>query len=113
MYYLSDSAVEFAEQRGRIPHERDRCCIVVEGAPSLARTDSVKVFVVPTSSRVDIKGPYDILLPHPPSPNKPVMVRIECATSILRDDLGDYVQLLKPDVVDEIMASLALFFELI
>ena len=113
MFWLKDQAIEFAEQRGRIPHESKRCCVVVEGTRSLARTESKKVLVVPTSSRIDLKGPYDVLLPSPPSPNVPVMVRIEHVQPILRDDLADYVQKLRPAVVDELMAALAVFLDLV
>jgi mRNA-degrading endonuclease toxin of MazEF toxin-antitoxin module len=113
MFWLSDRAIEFAEERGRIPHETRRCCVIVEGTPSLGRADSPKVLVVPTSSRVDLKGPFDVLIPHPPAPSTDVMVRIEHVQPVLRDDLEDYVQRLKPDVVDEIMASLASFLDLI
>jgi PemK-like, MazF-like toxin of type II toxin-antitoxin system len=113
MFQLSDEAFEFAENRGRVPHERDRCCIVVEGDESLEREDSQKVLIVPTSSRVDVKGPYDVFLPHPPSPHKDAMVRVEYMTPVLRDELGDYVQRLKPEYIDAIMASVASYLDLI
>jgi mRNA-degrading endonuclease toxin of MazEF toxin-antitoxin module len=113
MYWLADDAVSFAETKGRMPHERKRCCVVVEGNPSLNRAGSQKVSIVPTSSRTDIKGEFDILIPHPPSPNTDVMVRVEYVQTVLRDELGDYVQQLKADLVDEIMASLGRYFDLL
>jgi hypothetical protein len=113
MYRLADSAMEFAETKDRIPKERDRCCIVVESNKSLLRDESLKVAIVPTSSRTDIKGEYDVLLPHPPSPNYDTMVRVEYPTAILRDELGDFIQQLQNPWLEEIMASLARFLGLL
>jgi hypothetical protein len=113
MYRRADTAMEFAETRDRVPHEGSRCCIVVEGNEALARENSAKVTVVPTSSRVDVKGEYDVLLPHPPSPNFDTMVRVEYVTPVLRDELGDYIQQLQNPWLEDIMASLARFLDLL
>jgi hypothetical protein len=114
MYRLSDRACEFAESRGRIPHERSRCCIVVEGNASLDREGSKTVTVVPTSSNLSIKNFHDVYIEAPPSPNNtPVYARIQHVMLVMRDELEDYIQQLKPDLVDEIMAALGLYLGLI
>ena len=90
-WQISDEAVEFAENRGRIPHDTDRGCVIIEGNASLDRGGST-VLIVPTSSQVHLKNTYDVLIPSPPAPNKDCIALVEHPMTVLRSDLTYLVQ---------------------
>lgn len=104
-WQIADEAVEFATTRGRIPHETDRGCVVIEGNPALARGGST-VLIVPTSSQVHLKDTYDVLIPSPPAPNKDCIALVEHPMTVLRSDLTYLVQPLPADFLRKILFGL-------
>lgn len=101
-WQLADEAVEFAENRGRLPHEADRGCVIIEGNESLHR-GRVTVTVVPTSSQTHLKDTYDVFIPHPPAPNKDCIALVEHPMTVLRSDLTYLVQPLGNDYLRQIL----------
>jgi hypothetical protein len=93
-WQLRDEAVEFAENRGRLVHEADRGCVVIEGDESL-NLGGARVLVLPTSSQTRFQEQYDVLLPHPPAPNRDCVVLVGHPMSVMRDDLSHFVQQLE------------------
>lgn len=105
IWQISDAAVEFAEKRGRIPHEADRCCVIMEGNPSLDRGGST-VLIVPTSSQVHLKNTYDVIIPSPPAPNGNCVALVEHPMTVLRSDLTYLVQPVGDEYVRKILFGL-------
>src|SRR5207248_9113625 len=88
----------------RQPHDT-RGCIIVEGNESLALRGK-RVQIVPTSSQIDRKGRYDVLIPSPPLPGGSEYVAlVQHLQPILRDDLESLVVPLKQEWVDKVLAA--------
>jgi mRNA-degrading endonuclease toxin of MazEF toxin-antitoxin module len=105
VWQISDEAVEFAQNRGRIPHETDRGCVIIEGNESLAR-GSPTVLIVPTSSQTHLKDTYDVLVPHPPAPNQDCVALVEHPMTVLRSDLTFLVQPIGDEYLRQILFGL-------
>jgi hypothetical protein len=103
-HWVRDDVIVFPEERGREPHDR-RGCIIVEGDESLA-LGGKRVQIVPTSSQIDRKGRYDVLIPSPPLPGGGAYVAlVQHLQPILRDELESLVVPLKQEWVDRVLAA--------
>jgi|GEM_PF-5817641 mRNA-degrading endonuclease toxin of MazEF toxin-antitoxin module len=102
-HWVRDDVIVFPEDRDREPHV-SRGCVIIEGDESLA-DGSPTIEVIPTSSQIERKGRYDVVIPSPPVPQPGCVALVRLLQPILRSDLKSLVTQLDPEWVQQLLAA--------